>query len=172
MSAGGSEVVRLEDEPIRLVIDLIEHVRPLDMAHHPAEECPRCVADALVADLQAARKEISRLADRAVCSGCGQDTDEGGVCRTTICDHGEMIPSSDLPGAFLRELESWRETHDELSDGVKDAEAERDAAVGRALLAGSELDWLIGYLSETDEHAAEHARRARAALAGPMEGDE
>ena len=37
------------------------------------------------------------------------------------------------------------------------------------ILAASELDWLIGYLSETDEHAAVHARRACAALTDSKE---
>jgi hypothetical protein len=43
---------------------------------------------------------------------------------------------------------------------------ERQQAENARMLCGSEIDWLIGYLSETDEHAADHARRARVALAG------
>ncbi len=45
--------------------------------------------------------------------------------------------------------------------------AENEHLRADALLAGSELDWLIGYLSETDAHAADHARRGRAALGQP-----
>ena len=57
-------------------------------------------------------EEIERLRDRAVCSGCGSDMDEGGACNYPGCDDGEMIPASELPLA-LREMrdrrDEWRQ---------------------------------------------------------------
>ena len=52
--------------------------------------------------------EIERLRDRAVCSGCGSDVNEAGVCTYPGCDDGEMIPASDLPVA-LREMRDRRD---------------------------------------------------------------
>ncbi len=72
------------------------------------------------AALDALLYENQRLADRAVCSGCGSDVDEGGACHYEGCDDGQMIPASDLPGA-LREAcdaqsEQWREHAEEVRE--------------------------------------------------------
>lgn len=58
--------------------------------------------------LRTAADEIERLLDRAVCSGCGSDVGESGVCPDKDCDDGEMIPASDLPWA-LRQMRDQRE---------------------------------------------------------------
>jgi hypothetical protein len=76
------------------------------------------------------------------------------------------------PHRALAEFDALVVERDEAQRMNRQVVADRAAIVAECdryrkseLLAGSELDWLIGYLSETDEHAAEHARRARVALA-------
>ena len=66
--------------------------------------------------LLAARKEIERLRDRAVCSGCGSDVNEAGICTYPGCDDGDMIPASDLPSAVRRMREQRDEFHKELME--------------------------------------------------------
>jgi len=80
--------------------------------------------------------EIERLADRAVCSGCGQDVGESGICRTPECYDGEMIPASDLPGALLHaceeraeEQKEWRFDWEALRAEAKGLEAAMRAAL-------------------------------------------
>ncbi len=91
--------------------------------------------DAAHSSLDALLAENQQLADRAVCSGCGSDVDEGGICHYEGCDDGQMIPASDLPGA-LREAcdaqsEQWREHAEEVKEMRAEnqrLEAERDLA--------------------------------------------
>ena len=91
---------------------------------------------AFLAERQQAQQEIERLRDRAVCSGCGQDVDEGGACLTEDCD-GEMIPSSGLPGALLEACEKlaeeraawvseWESLRAELQQAQEDLKILRD----------------------------------------------
>jgi hypothetical protein len=97
---------------------------------YPVEEALAAL-DALLAENQQQATEIERLRDRAVCSGCGQDVDEGGACHTSDCDDGEMIPASDLPGAlleccekFAEERAEWRFDWEELRAEAKGLAAE------------------------------------------------
>lgn len=89
--------------------------------------------DALLAEKQ-------RLADRAVCSGCGSDVDEGGICHYEGRDDGQMIPASDLPGA-LREAcdaqsEQWKEHAEEIREMLAENQQLREKA--QALV---DADW-------------------------------
>jgi hypothetical protein len=86
---------------------------------HEGYTCPNCGQkspenfDKLEAEIAGLREER----DRAVCSGCGQDVDEGGSCATAGCDSGEMIPASDLASAL-------RESMELCNDIVADNEAD------------------------------------------------
>jgi hypothetical protein len=98
-------------------------------------------------------------------------------CQVPYGEHGcsHNPPGGHLDDAFkrLRELAasppgyqaalSMDQALALLADRVRLA-VQVDRYEADRILAGSELDWLIGYLSETDEHAAVHVRRARAAL--------
>ena len=90
-----------------------------------------------------------------------------------------MLPADpvavpDPAAAIERTLLGLRERdlrEDEMLPRADEALAALDALLverqrweSARIMAGSELDWLIVHLSETDEHAAVHARRARAAL--------
>jgi regulator of replication initiation timing len=87
--------------------------------------------EALRAENQQLRTEVEHLRDRAVCSGCGSDVGESGICDYSGCDDGQMIPASDLPSA-LREAcdvqterwEEWRFDWEALRAEAKDLAAE------------------------------------------------
>ncbi len=107
---------------------------------------PHTSAGRALASLDALLAENQRLADRAVCSGCGGDVDEGGACHYTDCAGGEMIPASDLPGALLalnderqEERLEWRFDWEALRAEAKGLEAEnqllRDALEDIAKIA-------------------------------------
>jgi hypothetical protein len=72
--------------------------------------------------LRVAEQDREYLRDRAVCSGCGQDTDEGGACSTEGCYVGEMIPASDLPGALRDAMERDNELRQEIADEYIEAQ--------------------------------------------------
>ena len=87
---------------------------------------------------------------------------EEGTIRKALPRRGEPAPHWLLPGQAVLVTNEAHAALDALL-------ADRDRLERNAILAGSELDWLIGYLSETDEHAAVHARRGRAALTDSKE---
>ena len=103
-----------------------EYIKFSEESHLRGKPGPREAEEALDALLA----ELDWFADRAVCSGCGQDVGESGICTTPECDNGEMIPASDLPGALLhacedraQEREEWRSDWEALRAEAKALEA-------------------------------------------------
>ena len=126
-----------------------------------ADAIIRSLVAALVsveADLAAKDAEIERLADRAVCSGCGQNVDEGGGCETEGCERGEMIPSSDLPAAMRENLNNWNEEREEWGADWEQLRGEAkglEAALSTALQALRDLRDLDSATVMTKKIAAE-----------------
>ena len=89
-------------------------------------------ADAFAA-LDALVARVTAAEDRAVCSGCGQDVDEGGGCNTPGCTTGEMIPASDLPSALENSMHYWRDALADINEYADEKRRETDSL--RAALA-------------------------------------
>ena len=100
----------------------------------------------LVAALSAATTERERLANRAVCSGCGQDVDEGGGCYTQGCEGGEMIPASDLPWALDKMRRAHAEEWSEWLEDNSDLEQRAEALAAQLQQAREALQQALEYL--------------------------
>jgi len=127
---------------------------------------------ALLVDRDRLAGEVERLMDRAVCSGCGQDTDEGGGCETPGCDlvpgGCEMIPSSDLPGALREAMERHNEERAEWREDWEQLRREANGAAAQAETYRAALE-RIAECPGTSQATLYAAGIARAALSDSKE---
>ena len=63
----------------------------------------------LIAENEGLTAEVERLADRSVCSACGSDVPESGVCPYGGCIGGDLIPASDLAWALRTLHDNFKE---------------------------------------------------------------